>query len=196
MVKDRKLLSIEMGRVSPDEYKELPQIGVAVVLDNIRSAHNVGSAFRTCDSFKIDKLWLCGICAVPPSAEIHKSALGAEDSVPWEHSDSTLDVVSHLRSVGYEIVSVEQTVNSVSLEKFSPEFAEGKKYALIFGNEVDGVDQAVVDASDMTLEIPQFGTKHSLNVSVSVGVILWHFTLARLMDKSLLQPRRPERHGH
>ena len=196
MVKDRKLLSIEMGRVSPDEYKELPQIGVVVVLDNIRSAHNVGSAFRTCDSFKIDKLWLCGICAVPPSAEIHKSALGAEDSVPWEHSDSTPDVVSHLRSVGYEIVSVEQTVNSVSLEKFSPEFAEGKKYALIFGNEVDGVDQAVVDASDMTLEIPQFGTKHSLNVSVSVGVILWHFTLARLMDKSLLQPRRPERHGH
>ena len=196
MVKDRKLLSIEMGRVSPDEYKELPQIGVVVVLDNIRSAHNVVSAFRTCDSFKIDKLWLCGICAVPPSAEIHKSALGAEDSVPWEHSDSTLDVVSHLRSVGYEIVSVEQTVNSVSLEKFSPEFAEGKKYALIFGNEVDGVDQAVVDASDMSLEIPQFGTKHSLNVSVSVGVILWHFTLARLMDKSLLQPRRPERHGH
>lgn len=191
MVKDRKLLSIEMGRVSPDEYKELPQIGVVVVLDNIRSAHNVGSAFRTCDSFKIDKLWLCGICAVPPSAEIHKSALGAEDSVPWEHSDSTPDVVSHLRSVGYEIVSVEQTVNSVSLEKFSPEFAEGKKYALIFGNEVDGVDQAVVDASDMSLEIPQFGTKHSLNVSVSVGVILWHFTLARLMDKSLLQPRRP-----
>ena len=196
MVKDRKLLSIEMGRVSPDEYKELPQIGVVVVLDNIRSAHNVGSAVRTCDSFKIDKLWLCGICAGPPSAEIHKSALGAEDSVPWEHSDSTLDVVSHLRSVGYEIVSVEQTVNSVSLEKFSPEFAEGKKYALIFGNEVDGVDQAVVDASDMSLEIPQFGTKHSLNVSVSVGVILWHFTLARLMDKSLLQPRRPERHGH
>ena len=196
MVKDRKLLSIEMGRVSPDEYKELPQIGVVVVLDNIRSAHNVGSAFRTCDSFKIDKLWLCGICAGPPSAEIHKSALGAEDSVPWEHSDSTLDGVSHLRSVGYEIVSVEQTVNSVSLEKFSPEFAEGKKYALIFGNEVDGVDQAVVDASDMSLEIPQFGTKHSLNVSVSVGVILWHFTLARLMDKSLLQPRRPERHGH
>lgn len=196
MVKDRKLLSVEMGRVSSGEYKELPQIGLVVVLDNIRSAHNVGSAFRTCDSFKIDKLWLCGICAVPPSAEIHKSALGAEDSVPWEHSDSTLDVVSHLRSVGYEIVSVEQTVNSVSLEKFSPEFAEGKKYALIFGNEVDGVDQAVVDASDMTLEIPQFGTKHSLNVSVSVGVVLWYFTLARLMDKYLLQPRRPEHHGH
>ncbi len=179
MVKDRKLLSVEMDRVSPGEYKKLPQSGVVVVLDNIRSAHNVGAAFRTCDSFKTDRIWLCGICAVPPSAEIHKSALGAEDSVPWEHSDSTLEVVARLRSEGYTIVSVEQTVGSVSLEKFRPVFAEGKKYALIFGNEVDGVDQSVVDASDMTLEIPQFGTKHSLNVSVSVGVILWHFTLAR-----------------
>lgn len=169
-----------MGRVSPGDYKGLPQIGLVVVLDNIRSAHNVGSAFRTCDSFKVDKLWLCGICAAPPSAEIHKSALGAEDSVPWEHSDSTLDVVSRLRSDGYGIVSVEQTVKSVSLENFTPGFAQGKKYALIFGNEVDGVDQAVVDASDMSLEIPQFGTKHSLNVSVSIGVILWHFTLGRL----------------
>ena len=186
MVKDRKLLSIEMRRVSSEEYKELPQIGVVVVLDNIRSAHNVGSAFRTCDSFKIDKLWLCGICAAPPSAEIHKSALGAEDSVPWEHSDSTMSIVNRLRSEGYTIISVEQTVNSVSLEKFSPEFDKDKKYALIFGNEVDGVDQRVVDASDMTLEIPQFGTKHSLNVSVSVGVILWHFTLGRL--KSAFQP--------
>ena len=175
-----------MRRVSSEEYKELPQIGVVVVLDNIRSAHNVGSAFRTCDSFKIDKLWLCGICAAPPSAEIHKSALGAEDSVPWEHSDSTMSIVNRLRSEGYTIISVEQTVNSVSLEKFSPEFDKDKKYALIFGNEVDGVDQRVVDASDMTLEIPQFGTKHSLNVSVSVGVILWHFTLGRL--KSAFQP--------
>lgn len=142
-----------MGRVSPQKYKELPQIGVVVVLDNIRSAHNVGSAFRTCDSFKIDKLWLCGICAVPPSAEIHKSALGAEDSVPWEHSDSTLDVVARLRADGYTVVSVEQTVDSVSLETFSPELSGGKKYALVFGNEVDGVDQSVVDASDFTLEI-------------------------------------------
>ncbi len=178
-MKDRKLLSVEMGRVSPEEYKELPLSGVVVVLDNIRSAHNVGSAFRTCDSFKVDRLWLCGISAVPPSAEIHKSALGAEDSVPWEHSDNTIDVVDRLRSEGYVIVSVEQTVNSVSLEGFRPGFTEGKKYALIFGNEVDGVDQSVVDASDFSLEIPQFGTKHSLNVSVCVGVILWHFTLAR-----------------
>lgn len=181
-MKDRKLLSVEMGRVSPEEYKELPRSGVVVVLDNIRSAHNVGSAFRTCDSFKVDRLWLCGICAVPPSAEIHKSALGAEDSVPWEHSDNTIDVVDRLRSEGYVIVSVEQTVNSVSLEGFRPGFKDGKKYALIFGNEVDGVDQNVVDASDFSLEIPQSGTKHSLNVSVCVGVVLWHFTLARLMN--------------
>ena len=184
MVKDRKLLSIEMGRVSASEYKELPRTGVVVVLDNIRSAHNVGSVFRTCDSFRIDKLWLCGICAVPPSAEIHKSALGAEDSVPWEHRGSTLDVVEQLRSEGYAIVSVEQTVNSVSLENFRPESADGRKYALIFGNEVDGVAQEVVDASDFTLEIPQFGTKHSLNVSVSAGVVLWHFTLSRLREQS------------
>lgn len=169
-----------MGRVSAQEYKDLPETGVVVVLDNIRSAHNVGSVFRTSDSFKIDRLWLCGICAVPPSAEIHKSALGAEDSVPWEHSDSTMSVVEKLRSEGYTIVSVEQTVRSVSLESFVPGFKDGKRYALIFGNEVDGVDQAVVDASDFTLEIPQFGTKHSLNVSVSAGVVLWHFTLARL----------------
>ena len=169
-----------MGRVSPEEYKRLPESGLVVVLDNIRSAHNVGSVFRTCDSFKVDKLWLCGICAVPPSAEIHKSALGAEDSVPWEHSDSTLDVVESLRRDGYTIVSVEQTVRSVSLADFIPDFCEGKKYALIFGNEVDGVAQEVVDASDFSLEIPQFGTKHSLNVSVSAGVVLWHFTLGRL----------------
>lgn len=169
---NRKLLNIELGRVSVEQYKELPESGIVVVLDNVRSAHNVGSAFRTADSFKADKVWLCGICAVPPSAEIHKSALGAEDSVCWEHVDDTMDAVSSLKEDGYEIVSVEQTVNSVMLDTFVPE--KGKKYALVFGNEVAGVDQRVVDASDFVLEIPQFGTKHSLNVSVSVGVILWH----------------------
>ena len=170
-MKDRKLLNSELGRISPERYKELPQSGIVLVLDNIRSAHNVGSAFRTSDAFKVDRLLLCGICAVPPSAEIHKSALGAEDSVPWEHWDDTLDAVGQLRSLGYVIVSVEQTEHSLSLEKFKPE--PGCKYALIFGNEVDGVRQDVVDASDFALEIPQFGTKHSLNVSVSVGVVLW-----------------------
>lgn len=173
-MKDRKLLNIELGRVNSNQYKELPASGIVVVLDNVRSAHNVGSAFRTSDAFKADKIWLCGICAVPPSAEIHKSALGAEDSVPWEHCDDTMSVVDQLKNEGYIIIGIEQTENSVSLEKFIPE--KGKKYALIFGNEVDGVQQSVIDECDFSLEIPQFGTKHSLNVSVSVGVILWQFT--------------------
>lgn len=168
----RKLLNIELGRVSVAEYKELPDSGLVLVLDNIRSAHNVGSAFRTADSFKIDKVYLCGICAIPPSAEIHKSALGAEDSVEWEHYDDTLDAVARLKSEGYVIVSAEQTVDSVMLDGFVPE--KGRKYAVVFGNEVSGVRQDVVNESDLVLEIPQYGTKHSLNVSVSVGVILWH----------------------
>ena len=171
----RKLLNIELGRVSVKEYKELPESGLVLVLDNIRSAHNVGSAFRTADSFKVDKVYLCGICAVPPSAEIHKSALGAEDSVEWEHVDDTMDAISRLKAEGYTIVSAEQAVSSVMLDKFRPD-VDGK-YAVVFGNEVAGVRQDVVDASDIILEIPQYGTKHSLNVSVSVGVILWHFRL-------------------
>ena len=172
---NRKLLNIELGRVSAEEYKELPESGVVVVLDNIRSAHNVGSVFRTADSFKVDKVWLCGICAVPPSAEIHKSALGAEDSVAWEHVSDTMDAVNRLKEEGYIVVSAEQTVGSVMLDTFVPE--KGKKYAVVFGNEVAGVRQDVVNASDFCLEIPQYGTKHSLNVSVSAGVILWHFRL-------------------
>ena len=174
-MQNRKLLNIELGRISAREYKELPESGIVVVLDNVRSAHNVGSAFRTADSFKADKVWLCGICAVPPSADIHKSALGAEDSVTWEHVGDTMEAVRRLKEDGYEIVSIEQTVKSVMLDTFRPE--KGRKYALVFGNEVSGLDQQVVDASDFALEVPQFGTKHSLNVSVSVGVILWHFRL-------------------
>lgn len=175
MTNDRKLLNIELGRVSAEEYRNLPESGIVAVLDNIRSAHNVGSAFRSCDAFKIDRLFLCGICAVPPSTEIHKSALGAEDSVAWEHVDDTAELVKRLHGEGYTVVSVEQTVMSKKLDVFRPE--PGTKYALIFGNEVDGVRQDVVDASDFSLEIPQFGTKHSLNVSVSMGVVLWHFRL-------------------
>ncbi len=183
-MRDRKLLNIELGRITAEEYRESSGTGFVVVLDNIRSAHNVGSAFRTCDSFKADKLWLCGICATPPSAEIRKSALGAEESVPWEYAESTLDVVRKLKEDGYTIVSVEQTVHSVSLEKFGLSAASTAKYAFIFGNEVDGVSQDVVDASDFSLEIPQFGTKHSLNVSVAVGVVLWHHTFRRLTSQA------------
>lgn len=174
-MQNRKLLNIELGRVSAEEYRELPDSGLVVVLDNVRSALNVGSVFRTSDSFKIDKVFLCGICAVPPSAEIHKSALGAEDSVQWEHFDDTLDAVRRLKEDGYTVVCAEQTVGSVMLDGFVPE--PGRKYAVVFGNEVSGVRQDVVDAADFCLEIPQFGTKHSLNVSVSAGVILWHFRL-------------------
>ena len=170
-MKDRKLLNIELGRITAEQYRESPESGVVLVLDNIRSAHNVGSAMRTSDAFKVDRIFLCGICACPPSAEIHKSALGAEDSVPWEHCDDTLSLVEELRSQGYVVISVEQTSNSVSLENFVPK--KGARYALVFGNEVEGVRQSVVDASDFCLEIPQYGTKHSLNVSVSIGVVLW-----------------------
>lgn len=169
--RNRKLLNIELGRLTPQQYRETPGSGIVLVLDNIRSAHNVGSAFRTADSFKADRIYLCGICATPPSAEIHKSALGAEFSVEWEYSKETLPVVAKLKGEGYTVVSVEQTVGSVSLDTFRP--AEGARYAFIFGNEVSGVDQSVVDSSDLALEIPQYGTKHSLNVSVSIGIVLW-----------------------
>lgn len=173
-MRDRKLLSYELHRIGPEQYRDLPGSGLVVVLDNVRSAHNVGSAFRTADAFKADSVVLCGICACPPSAEIHKSALGAEDSVPWCHFDDTMDALNSLREQGYVIVSVEQTEKSVNLAEFEPD-PDGK-YAFVFGNEVDGVQQEVVDASDMSLEIPQFGTKHSLNVSVSLGVVLWQMT--------------------
>ena len=170
-MKDRKLLNIELGRVQADRYRELPPSGVVLVLDNIRSAHNVGSAFRTGDAFKVDKVWLCGICACPPSAELHKVALGAEFSMPWEHVDDTLALVERLRAEGYTVICAEQTEHAVQLQRFRRD--PSKRYAVVFGNEVDGVRQDVVDAADLCLEIPQSGTKHSLNVSVSVGVMLW-----------------------
>ena len=168
---NRKRLNIELDRLSPEEYRATAGSGIAVVLDNVRSAHNVGSAFRSADAFGVDRLVLCGISAVPPSAEIHKSALGAEDAVPWEHADDTLSAVERLRAEGYVPVAVEQTVHSRKLGAWDR--PAGQRLALIFGNEVSGVQQAVVDACDFSLEIPQQGTKHSLNVSVSVGVILW-----------------------
>ena len=189
IVKDRKLLNRELGRISAEEYRtSRPASGVVLVLDNVRSAHNVGSAFRTSDAFGVDKVYLCGICPVPPSAELRKVALGAEEVVPSEHVDDTVALVRSLQASGYTVIAVEQTVNSVKLDEFvrsrvhpSEHFVCGegcgpatdKKIALVFGNEVDGVQQSVVDACDFSLEIPQRGTKHSLNVSVSVGVVLW-----------------------
>ncbi|MGP1621751.1 MAG: RNA methyltransferase [Candidatus Cryptobacteroides sp.] len=176
-MRDRKLLNIELNRISPEEYKNSPKSGIIVLLDNIRSAHNIGSIFRTCDSFKIDKIFLCGICATPPSAEIHKSALGAEESVDWEYTKDAISKINMLKAEGYKIVSIEQTTHSIKMNKFIP--SNDDKYVLIFGNEVEGVSQDIVDTSDFSLEIPQFGTKHSLNVSVCSGVVLWHFKYLR-----------------
>ena len=167
----RKLYNEELGRIGVEEYKSSAKIPVAVVLDNVRSGHNVGSAFRTADAFRIGKIWLCGICATPPSPEIHKTALGAEFSVEWEHCASTVEVVRRLKSEGWTLAGVEQTENSTMLQDFVPE--EGRRYAFVFGNEVSGVQQEVMDLCDIALEIPQQGTKHSLNVSVSVGIVLW-----------------------
>ncbi len=176
----RKLKNNELGRLTQEEFKQAGKIGVTVVLDNIRSQHNIGAAFRTSDSFLIEKIILCGCCATPPTAEIHKSALGAEFSVDWEYVKETTDAVRHLKEAGYTIVSIEQAENSIKLQDLGPDNLmqgnlSGRKYALVFGNEVKGVQQEVVDMSDAVIEIPQFGTKHSLNISVSLGIVLWEF---------------------
>jgi tRNA G18 (ribose-2'-O)-methylase SpoU len=167
----RKLLNEELGRASVDEFRRQEKQPVALVLDNIRSRHNIGAAFRTADAFAVREVALCGICAAPPDAEIHKAALGAENAVAWRHFATTMRAVELLRAEGYELVAVEQTEASAPLHRFTPN--DGKPCALIFGNEVRGVSQEVVDACDRCLEIPQRGTKHSLNVSVSMGVVLW-----------------------
>ena len=171
----RKKLNEELGRLSIDEVRSADKAPLALVLDNVRSQHNIGSAFRTCDAFRVGRICLCGISATPPTPEIHKAALGAEFSVAWEHFDTALEAVQKLREEGYLIVSVEQADDATMLQDFQPE--PGKRYALVFGNEVKGVAQEVVDASDLCLEIPQYGTKHSLNVSVSIGIVLWSIIL-------------------
>ena len=173
-MRDRKLLNIELGRISAGEFKNLPPSGVAVVLDNIRSAHNVGSVLRTADAFKVDKVLLCGISPIPPTPEIHKVALGAEDSVPWRYFRQTEEAMQWLREMGYTLLAVEQCEGSTMLQDFRPE--KGRKYAVVLGNEVKGVQQQIVDMCDGCLEIPQYGTKHSMNVSVTAGIVLWHFT--------------------
>jgi tRNA G18 (ribose-2'-O)-methylase SpoU len=169
---NRKLLNTELNRLTPDEFKRSDKLPVTLVLDNVRSAHNIGSAFRTADAFCIEKIMLCGISSSPPSAEIHKTALGAEDSMCWEYFEKTEDAISRLHGEHYRIIAVEQTENSVMLNDFVPDKAT--KYALVFGNEVKGIQQSIVDVCCDCIEIPQFGTKHSLNVSVSIGIALWH----------------------
>ena len=169
----KKKSMLDLHRVSAEEFKAIEKIPVAVVLDDVRSEMNVGSVFRTADAFVIEHIALCGITGKPPSHEIHKTALGAEDSVSWSYHASALEAVHQLRLEGYTICSIEQVHGSVSLEQFTIE--PGKKYALVFGNEVKGVSQAVVDASDCCIEIPQHGTKHSLNIACSAAIVMWHF---------------------
>lgn len=163
-----------MDRLTVEEYKNSDKLPVTVVLDNIRSLYNVGSVFRTSDSFRLERIMLCGITGCPPNTEIHKTALGAEDSVEWLYFKDTLDAVKKLKDDDYFIYSVEQVEHSTKLQKL--QLNNDRRYAIIFGNEVKGVQQSVVDASDGCIEIPQFGTKHSLNVSVTAGIIIWEFT--------------------
>ena len=170
---NRKKLVTEMGRIDRDAFARAEKLPLVVVLDNVRSLHNVGSVFRTSDAFRVERIMLCGITATPPSAEIHKTALGAEDVVEWQYFESTMGAVAALRGQGYRIYSIEQCQGSIALQDFAT--AAGERYAVVLGNEVKGVQQAVVDASDGTIEIPQFGTKHSLNVSVTAGMVIWEF---------------------
>lgn len=167
----RKLENSELERKNVEEFKASDKTPIIVILDDVRSLHNIGSVFRTCDAFLIEKVYLCGITATPPNKEIHKTALGATETVEWEYAKDVLTVVAELKSKGVSIQSVEQVVSSVMLNKF--EVQEQTKYALVFGNEVKGVSQGVVDLSDGVIEIPQLGTKHSLNIAVSAGIVIW-----------------------
>ena len=167
----RKLRTIEMHRMTVKEFKEARKLPLIVVLDNVRSLHNVGSVFRSCDAFRIEAVYLCGITAQPPSAEIHKTALGAEDSVDWFYFADATEAIAQLHSSGVTIYSVEQTEGAVALQDV--ELKQGERYAVVLGNEVKGVQQNVVDLCDGCIEIPQFGTKHSLNVSVAAGIVVW-----------------------
>jgi 23S rRNA (guanosine2251-2'-O)-methyltransferase len=167
----RKLKNNELGRITVDAFKTLKKTPIIVVLDNIRSLNNIGSVFRTSDAFLIEKIYLCGICATPPNKEIHKTALGATESVAWEYAKDTLALVEKLKAENIEVLAVEQAENSTKLNMFYPK--KSQKYAIVMGNEVKGVQQEVVNAADSCLEIPQLGTKHSLNISVTTGIVLW-----------------------
>ncbi|RKD92763.1 RNA methyltransferase [Mangrovibacterium diazotrophicum] len=167
----RKLRTNELNRLNPDEYQETGKMPLVVVLDNVRSCNNIGSFFRTSDALLIDSIYLCGITATPPNKEIHKTALDAEKTVSWKYFEHTEDAVADLKSRGFTVYAIEQIDKSIMLPEFQPE--AGEKIALVFGNEVKGVQQKIVDLCDGAIEIPQFGTKHSFNVSVSAGIVLW-----------------------
>jgi len=168
---NKKLQNEELNRISVEEFKSIDKTPIIVVLDNIRSLNNIGSVFRTADSFLLEGIYLCGITAQPPHREIQKTALGATESVDWKHFPTTIDAVNDLKSKGYQIAAIEQTEDSTMLNQFS--ITKNEKLAIVFGNEVKGVEQEVIDNSDLVIEIPQYGTKHSLNISVSVGIVIW-----------------------
>ena len=167
----RKLKNSELNRLNIEQFRKTEKIPLIVVLDNIRSLNNIGSVFRTSDAFLIEKIYLCGITARPPHKEIHKTALGSTESVEWAYEENTIDLISKLKGDKIKVISIEQADQSTALNSFVPD--QGVKYAVVFGNEVKGVQQDVVDASDLCLEIPQYGTKHSLNISVSCGIVIW-----------------------
>ena len=169
----RKLKLDELNRVSVDEFKEQSKLPVIVVLDNVRSLNNVGSAFRTADGFAVEAIYLCGITAQPPHREIEKTALGATQSIEWKYFENVIDAVHHLQENQFKIIAIEQAENSISLTDFSPE--KNAKYAFFFGNEVNGVSEEVMQNMDACIEIPQFGTKHSFNIVISTGIVLWDF---------------------
>lgn len=170
---NKKLKLWELERVSEEEFKQLEKHPIIVVLNDIRSLNNIGSFFRTADAFKVEKIYLCGITATPPHRDIQKTALGATDSVEWEHRENIVDLLKELQDAGVNVCSIEQTEKTTFLQDVNN--LPNEKFALVFGNEVDGVDQEVIDLSDYIIEIPQFGTKHSLNVSVCAGVVIWEF---------------------
>ena len=178
----RKLNVLELNRISKEEFKEIDKMPLTVVLDHVRSLYNVGSVFRTSDAFRVKRICLCGITATPPNIEIHKTALGAEDAVEWTYYKDTIQAVGELHEQGVEVIAVEQVEGSVALQDFMP--CAGKEYAIVLGNEVKGVQQAVIDKCDNCIEIPQYGTKHSLNVSVTAGLLIWEF--ARKMKLSTM----------
>ncbi|WP_455672602.1 RNA methyltransferase [Phocaeicola sp.] len=169
----RKLKITELNRLTVDEFKEADKLPLVVILDEVRSLHNIGSVFRTSDAFLVERIYLCGITATPPHPEMHKTALGAEDTVAWRYKKNTLDAVEELHNEGYTILAIEQVEGSTMLDEL--ELDTDKKYAIVMGNEVKGVQQEVVNACDGCIEIPQYGTKHSLNVSVTAGIVLWEF---------------------
>jgi tRNA G18 (ribose-2'-O)-methylase SpoU len=169
----KKLKNSELERKTVEEFKKSPKLPIAIVLDNIRSLNNIGSVFRTSDAFLIKEIYLCGITAKPPHREIHKTALGSTDSVDWQYFNNTEEAIANLKNDDYTVISIEQAVKSVKLPDFKPD--KNCKYALVFGHEVKGVQQEVVNQSDLCIEIPQYGTKHSFNISVSTGIILYHF---------------------